>query len=807
MLSLLLNALALALTALGAALLLIYSVRRFFFSRRHDVNKCTIAFFHPYCNAGGGGERVLWCAIAALAGARDVRNLKVVVYCGDDPSKTSVDSALEDAKKRFGITIPTELDVEFVFVRRRHLLEPQRYKRFTMLGQSVGSMLVAWECLRSCNPDVFIDTTGYAFTFILAKLFAGCLVACYVHYPTITTDMLAAVQERRPSYNNTEAVSGSMTATRAKLLYYQLFAAAYRFAGGFADAIMVNSSWTKNHLVGLWRLPGYRDPSSAVISKRGQGMVAAAAAVAAEASSSTADANEDDKEEEDNLSLTSSSANSSGLSLTADDAVDTTAAGAFGGSPYYKPLTGILASLVRACGVSPWLIPFPSFLLGLSSAGGSGSADGSSFFLVGSNDPIVEASRPLSSPRRRAAVEAAASSLSTRMLLERPAARVVYPPCNTDALSSMPLGWAYAAAATSERNSKGGAMTVGAAGVDAASAIITPPKGKPQIVTGNSPPDPTALMASPSTAPAPGGHRSAGKGFATTRQRIIVSVAQFRPEKDHALQVRSFAEFRKRDPARFGDVKLVLIGGVRDDGDKERLAALKRLAESEQLSLPHGSVEFRTNIPLSELRKALGSAVAGLHSMWNEHFGIGVVEMMAAGVVTVAHNSGGPKSDIVVPFNGVRTGFLAATPSQYADALEAIFRPISGTFNGCAGAGGAEGSSGEEMAGRPSARRQSASSLFDPVAMTTAARASVSSRFSDEEFSLCFFAVMAGIIQDGLEAAAKRRALSGFDVLISSAGSSSGSGSGAGGFSSSHLLSARSGASGSTGGDNSAKLD
>lgn len=25
-----------------------------------------IGFFHPYCNAGGGGERVLWCAIRGL---------------------------------------------------------------------------------------------------------------------------------------------------------------------------------------------------------------------------------------------------------------------------------------------------------------------------------------------------------------------------------------------------------------------------------------------------------------------------------------------------------------------------------------------------------------------------------------------------------------------------------------------------------------------------------------------------------------------------------------------------------------------
>lgn len=30
---------------------------------KDDVN---VGIFHPYANAGGGGERVLWCAIRAL---------------------------------------------------------------------------------------------------------------------------------------------------------------------------------------------------------------------------------------------------------------------------------------------------------------------------------------------------------------------------------------------------------------------------------------------------------------------------------------------------------------------------------------------------------------------------------------------------------------------------------------------------------------------------------------------------------------------------------------------------------------------
>lgn len=28
--------------------------------------RCVLGFFHPYCNAGGGGERVLWVAVRAI---------------------------------------------------------------------------------------------------------------------------------------------------------------------------------------------------------------------------------------------------------------------------------------------------------------------------------------------------------------------------------------------------------------------------------------------------------------------------------------------------------------------------------------------------------------------------------------------------------------------------------------------------------------------------------------------------------------------------------------------------------------------
>lgn len=45
---------------------------------------------------------------------------------------------------------------------------------------------------------------------------------------------------------------------------------------------------------------------------------------------------------------------------------------------------------------------------------------------------------------------------------------------------------------------------------------------------------------------------------------------------------------------------------------------------------------------------------------------------MAAGTVILAHNSGGPKLDIVVPFEGGETGFLADSEESYADAVNTI---------------------------------------------------------------------------------------------------------------------------------------
>jgi alpha-1,2-mannosyltransferase len=65
-------------------------------------------------------------------------------------------------------------------------------------------------------------------------------------------DMLKKVRDQRPSYNNASVIASSVTISSLKLLYYKVFAAAYSWAGRHARVVMVNSSWTRNHVRQLW---------------------------------------------------------------------------------------------------------------------------------------------------------------------------------------------------------------------------------------------------------------------------------------------------------------------------------------------------------------------------------------------------------------------------------------------------------------------------------------------------------------------------------------------------------------------------
>ena len=194
-------------------------------------------------NAGGGGERVLWTAI--LSTQRTHSDIISVVYTGDvDVSKAQI---LAKVESRFGISLNPST-VHFVFLHSRRLVEESTWPRFTLLGQSLGSMYLAWEALSLLIPDLFIDTMGYAFTFPVVSLLGGIPVGAYIHYPTISTSMLGRVRERKGSYVNSTSISSSRVLTWGKLLYYRLFMYYYSLSLKCSSFIMVNGSWTGGHM-------------------------------------------------------------------------------------------------------------------------------------------------------------------------------------------------------------------------------------------------------------------------------------------------------------------------------------------------------------------------------------------------------------------------------------------------------------------------------------------------------------------------------------------------------------------------------
>lgn len=88
-----------------------------------------------------------------------------------------------------------------------------------MVGQSLGSVILGLEAILRLTPDTYIDSMGYSWTFPIFALFGGCYVASYVHYPTISTDMLSRVSNRAATYNNDDKIAASSWKTTLKIGY------------------------------------------------------------------------------------------------------------------------------------------------------------------------------------------------------------------------------------------------------------------------------------------------------------------------------------------------------------------------------------------------------------------------------------------------------------------------------------------------------------------------------------------------------------------------------------------------------------
>ena len=395
---------------------------------KQRIKQVVVGFFHPYCNAGGGGERVLWQSINALQ--KRYSFIRCIIYTGFEKDVIAED-ILNKVYEQFGISLCER--VEFVYLHRRKWVEASSWPHFTILGQNLGSIILGLEALFKFAPDVFMDTTGYAFTIPLFRWFGGCKTVSYVHYPTVSQNMLDKVKGNEQSFNNSSRISQSRILTNLKVFYYRVFAKIYGFAGRRNDVVMVNSTWTHGHISQIWS---------------------------------------------------------------------------------------------------------PSRLY------------------------------------------------------------IVYPPCDTSSFQQLPI----------ERD---------------------------------------------------------------TRKFSVVSVGQFRPEKDHELQLQVMKYFLDRlDNKQRKMVELVMIGSCRNQEDRDRVKELRRIASNMGIGK---NIRFEINVPFDRLKDELSQATAALHTMKDEHFGICLVECMAAGCVMVGHNSGGPLMDIVVDWKGVKTGYLAVAENQYVACLREVF--------------------------------------------------------------------------------------------------------------------------------------
>jgi alpha-1,2-mannosyltransferase len=99
--------------------------------------------------------------------------------------------------------------------------------------------------------QVWVDTVGYAMPYPLVAT-TGAKIVAYVHYPTMSTDMLSRVSSRSTTFNNSSSISASALKSILKLVYYHLFAMMYGWLGAFPHVVMVNSSWTLGHIRSLW---------------------------------------------------------------------------------------------------------------------------------------------------------------------------------------------------------------------------------------------------------------------------------------------------------------------------------------------------------------------------------------------------------------------------------------------------------------------------------------------------------------------------------------------------------------------------
>ena len=148
--------------------------------------------------------------------------------------------------------------------------------------------------------------------------------------------------------------------------------------------------------------------------------------------------------------------------------------------------------------------------------------------------------------------------------------------------------------------------------------------------------------------------------FRNTKEgHTVVVVASYTPKR-HLEQVPLIAKHSK-------SAKFVVMGKA----DEYSLPTLKKLRDHISRLHVEDRVTLLENVPFKEFLEVLSEAKVYLHIMPQDHFGISVVEGMAAGCVPVVHRSGGPWMDILDEQQGMY-GFSYSTPAEAARYIDTL---------------------------------------------------------------------------------------------------------------------------------------
>lgn len=212
--------------------------------------KVTVAFFHPFCYSGGGGERVLWVAINTIL--KKYKNFEITIYIKNtDLTKKDI---LDKIKDQFNLNIDAD-KINFIQLNSWKLTVAETYPVARLFLQNAFSVITGMEALSKFIPDIFVETVGFGFINPAVKIFFNCRVVSYVHYPTISSDMINRVANRVEDVTNSKVITSSSFLSSLKNIYYHLMLRFYSNVGEYTDSIMTNSTWTNNHVLNLWQKP------------------------------------------------------------------------------------------------------------------------------------------------------------------------------------------------------------------------------------------------------------------------------------------------------------------------------------------------------------------------------------------------------------------------------------------------------------------------------------------------------------------------------------------------------------------------